>query len=48
MDKWSQVGSNWVKGNQRWYKYSRRLGDEGLIRKRFGKFWFEVGRGGER
>ena len=25
-----------------------RLGDEGLIWKRFGKFWLEVGRGGRR
>ena len=28
--------------------FSGRLGDEGLIWKRFGKFWSEVGRGGER
>ena len=27
--------------------FSERLGDEGLILKWFGKFWLEVGRGGE-
>ena len=28
--------------------FSGRLGDEGVIWKRFGKFWLEAGRGGER
>ena len=40
--KWGQGGSKVVQVG-----LSGRLGDEGLIWKRFGKFWLEVGRGGE-
>ena len=41
--KWGQGGSKVVKVG-----FSGRLGDEGLIWKRFGKFWLEVGKVGER
>jgi hypothetical protein len=39
MVKWSQVGSNGSRGiKMMQVEFIRRLGDEGLIWKRFGKF----------
>ena len=41
--KWGQWGSKVVQVG-----FCGRLGDEGGIWERFGNFWLEMGRGGER